>query len=63
MRNIITNTETLAAVKARQVIWTTADAQATAGLTDSDMVITYTEITPFGRYLVAIEPAQAGTAQ
>jgi hypothetical protein len=61
MRNIITNTETLAAVKARQVIWTTADAQATAGLTDSDMVITYTEITPFGRYLVAIEPAQATT--
>jgi hypothetical protein len=61
MRNIITKTEILAAVKARQVIWTTADAQATAGLTDSDMVITYTEITPFGRYLVAIEPAQATT--
>jgi len=63
MRNIITKTETLAAVKARQFIWTTADAKATAGLTDSDMVITYTEITPFGRYLVAIEPAQARTAQ
>jgi hypothetical protein len=49
--------ETLGAVKARQMIWTTADAEATRGLSDSDLVRTYTQVTPFGSYLRAIEPA------
>ena len=57
MRNIIAKTETLAEVKARQLIWSSADSEATAGLLDSDMVITYTQNTPFGRYLLAIEAA------
>jgi hypothetical protein len=55
--NLITKTEKLGAVKARQSIWTIADQKATAGLTDDDMVITYTKSTPFGRYLLAIEKA------
>jgi len=56
-KGITVKTEKLSAVKARQSIWTTADAQATAGLSDEDMVITYTKVTPFGRYLLAIEAA------
>jgi hypothetical protein len=50
--------EVLSAVKARQAIWTTADQQATVGLSDSDLVRTYTEVTPFGRFLLAIEPVE-----
>jgi hypothetical protein len=49
--------EQLKAVKARQAIWTDADKKATEGLSDEDMVTTYTQVTPFGRYLIAIEPA------
>ena len=55
---MIEKIETLGEVKARQVIWTTADARATEGLADSDLVRTYTEVTPFGRYLLAVEPAE-----
>lgn len=55
--------EVLADVKARQVIWTAADRAATAGLSDSDLVRTYTEVTPFGRFLVAIEPVLEGEVQ
>ena len=50
--------ERLGAVKARQIIWTDRDAQSTQGLTDDDMVYTYTQVTPFGNYLMAIEVAQ-----
>lgn len=53
---MIEKIETLAAVKARQAIWTAADREATVGLSDSDLVRTYTEVTPFGRFLMAIEP-------
>lgn len=52
--------ETLGAVKSRQAIWTTADQQATEGLADTDMVHTYTRCTPFGNFLIAIEPAKVG---
>lgn len=49
--------EPLRDVKARQVVWTDADKRATAGLADGDMVRTYTQVTPFGSYLIAVEPA------
>lgn len=52
---LVIKVEQLKAVKARQAIWTDADKRATEGLTDEDMVTTYTQVTPFGRFLVAIE--------
>lgn len=53
--NIKITTETLADVKARQAIWTFTNE--TAGLDDTDLVITYTRCTPFGNYLLAVEVA------
>lgn len=52
--------ESLGAVKARQMIWTAADAEATRGLSDSDLVRTYTEVTGFGSFLMGIEPVLDG---
>ena len=47
--------EPLGAVKARQVLWLLGDAAKTEGLSDTDLVRTYTEVTPFGNYLIGIE--------
>lgn len=50
-------TETVAAVKGRQVIWCNWMSEATEGLADTALVRTYTQRTPFGNYLVALERA------
>ena len=47
--------EPLGAVKARQAIWTFADEPNVQGLADTELVRTYTEVTPFGNYLMGIE--------
>ena len=52
-----TKTETLAAVKARQVIWVDWMEKATAGLTDASLVEVTTQHTPFGDYCMSIKPA------
>jgi len=49
--------EKLGAVKARQVIWTTRDAEATAGLPDDALVNVVRNCTPFGIFLLAVSPA------
>ena len=56
---LVERTETVAAVKARQVIWPDWMAQATEGLADTDLVTTYTDVTGFGNYLMAIKPVAA----
>jgi hypothetical protein len=53
-----TKTETLAAVKARQVIWVDWMEKATAGLTDESLVEVTTQHTPFGDYCLGIRPGQ-----
>lgn len=51
-----TTTETVASVRARQSVWVTWMAEATAGLADTDLVEATTDRTPFGNYLVALAP-------
>lgn len=53
-----TKTETLAAVKARQVIWVDWMEKATAGLTDAMLVEVTTQHTPFGDYCLGIKKAE-----
>lgn len=50
-------TETLAQVKARQVIWVDWMQEATAGLADTDLVTVARDSYAWGTFLVAIEPA------
>ena len=52
-----TKTETLAAVKARQVIWVDWMEKATAGLKDAMLVEVTTQHTPFGDYCLGIKKA------
>lgn len=52
---IETKTETVGSVKSRQVIWLQWMQEATAGLADDRKVITTTQVTPFGNYLIDIE--------
>jgi hypothetical protein len=47
--------ETVRQVRNRQVIWTDWHKEATDGLSDDDIVVTHTRVTPFGRYLIRIE--------
>ena len=47
--------EPLGEVKARQVIWAFEDEANFLGLAETDLVRTYTEVTPFGNYLMGIE--------
>ena len=49
-----TQIETVAQVRARQMIWTEWMRNATEGLADDALVQTTTESTPFGRYLIGI---------
>jgi hypothetical protein len=53
-----TKTETLAAVKARQVIWVDWMEKATAGLTNDSLVEVTTQHTPFGDYCLGIKKAE-----
>ena len=48
---IIEKLETVRAVRSRQIMWLDWHQNATAGLTDDDLVITVTRQTPFGNYL------------
>lgn len=50
-------TETVAAVRNRQVMWLPWMQEATAGMADTDLVDVVTERTPFGSYLLHINPA------
>lgn len=52
-----TATSTLASVKERQVIWPKWMQDRTAGLADNDLVVTTTKVTPFGNYLLDVQPA------
>ncbi len=49
-----TSIETIAQVKYRQVLWLGWMKEATKGLNDDDQVITITQRTPFGNYLIEI---------
>jgi len=51
-------TETLASLKARQVIWPDWMEKATAGLADASLVEVTTQHTPFGDYCLGISPGQ-----
>lgn len=62
-RNYLEREERLGHVKSRQVIWADWMREATAGLTDDDTVITLTNSTPFGNYLIGIKPATDGAAR
>lgn len=53
---MIEQIETVAAVKARQVVWTEWMSQAVEGLADNALVRTSIKREPFGSYLMAIEP-------
>lgn len=52
-----TKTETVAAVKARQVIWVDWMEKAVAGLSDASLVEVTTQHTPFGDYCLGIKKA------
>jgi hypothetical protein len=54
-RNYKEKTERLGDVKSRQVMWLWE--KETAHLSDDDMVVTVTEVTPFGNYLLSIQSA------
>jgi hypothetical protein len=49
--------EPLHAVKARQAVWAAWMQESTVGLDDDALVSTTTKVTPFGNYLLAVEPA------
>lgn len=49
--------ESVARVKSRQSLWLDWMKEATKGLSDDDQVITVTERTPFGNYLIEIRKA------
>ncbi len=49
--------ERLGDVRARQTLWVQWMQDSTEGLTDDDLVITYTDRTPFGNYLLGLSPA------
>lgn len=59
-RNLKEKVETVAAVRLRQRMWVDWMREATEGLTDDDLVLTLSEITPFGTYLLHMEPAEIG---
>ena len=56
-QNIKTQTETVASVKSRQVIWVDWMEKATAGLSEDSLVEVTTQHTPFGDYCMSIKPA------
>lgn len=53
-----TKTETVASVKARQVIWVDWMEKAVAGLSDASLVEVTTQHTPFGDYCLGIKKAE-----
>lgn len=53
-RHLVTEVTTVGAVRACQAIWVPWMAEACYGLSDDDAITTTTEVTPFGRYLLAI---------
>jgi len=57
-KNIRTSVEPLGAVKMRQMLWVDWMKQASAGLSDDDLVMSVTQITPFGSYLLHFERAE-----
>lgn len=52
-----TKTETVAAVKSRQVIWVDWMEKSVAGLSDASLVEVTTQHTPFGDYCLGIKKA------
>lgn len=57
--NLVTRTETLGEVKARQTVWAEWMERSTEGLDDTDLVETITQKTAFmGSYLLKIRPLE-----